>query len=671
MKTTTIRLYSLDYSNVKTYFAAALFILGNLVLPQLCHLIPQGGLTLLPIYFFTLIAAYKYGWKVGLLTAVFSPVLNHLLFGMPPAGVLSAILLKSILLAVVAGYAANRFKRISIPVLALVVLAYQFIGTLGEWAMVGNLALAFQDFRIGIPGMGLQILGGYLFIKYLVYSMLRKIRLTFAIFFFVLITLLFLDFTGTLHAWFGWMAKIQFLPALLALNIGVVIILIALTLLFGRVYCSVICPLGVFQDVVSWLGKKRKKNRYSYSPALSWLRYGVLGVFILALIGGVGSLVALLAPYSSYGRIVSNLFAPVYQWGNNLLALLVERADSYMFYSVDVWMKAMGTFVIAVLTFVILAVLAWRNGRTYCNTICPVGTVLGFFSRFSLLKPVIDTSKCNGCGLCARNCKAACIDSKNHKIDYSRCVACMDCIGKCKKGAIRYERPHKEVQKPLAAEKVTGVSPEQVDNARRAFFSAGAVFAASTLLKAQEKKVDGGLAVIEDKKIPERTTPIVPAGSLSIRNFAQHCTACQLCVSVCPNQVLRPSGNLMTLMQPEMSYERGYCRPECAKCAEVCPTDAIHLTSLADKSSIQIGHAVWIRKNCVPLTDGVNCGNCARHCPVAAIEMVPSEVDNPDSPKIPVVNVERCIGCGACENLCPARPFSAIYVEGHERHRVI
>ena len=480
--------------------------------------------------------------------------------------------------------------------------------------------------------------------------MLRKIRLTFAIFFFVLITLLFLDFTGTLHAWFGWMAKIQFLPALLALNVGVVIILIALTLLFGRVYCSVICPLGVFQDVVSWLGKKRKKNRYSYSPALSWLRYGVLGVFILALIGGVGSLVALLAPYSSYGRIASNLFAPVYQWGNNLLALLAERADSYMFYSVDVWMKAMGTFVIAVLTFVILAVLAWRNGRTYCNTICPVGTVLGFFSRFSLLKPVIDTSKCNGCGLCARNCKAACIDSKNHKIDYSRCVACMDCIGKCKKGAIRYERPHKEVQKPLAAEKVTGVSPEQVDNARRAFFSAGAIFATSTLLKAQEKKVDGGLAV---------------------RNFAQHCTACQLCVSVCPNQVLRPSGNLMTLMQPEMSYERGYCRPECAKCAEVCPTDAIHLTSLADKSSIQIGHAVWIRKNCVPLTDGVNCGNCARHCPVAAIEMVPSEVDNPDSPKIPVVNVERCIGCGACENLCPARPFSAIYVEGHERHRVI
>lgn len=167
MKTTTIRLYSLDYSDLKTYFAAALFIMGNLALPQLCHLIPQGGVTLLPIYFFTLIAAYKYGWKVGLLTAVVSPVLNHLLFGMPPAAVLPAILLKSVLLVAAAGYLAKRVKLVSVPMLALVVLAYQLVGTLGEWAMVENLTLALQDFRIGIPGMLLQVFGGYLFIRYL------------------------------------------------------------------------------------------------------------------------------------------------------------------------------------------------------------------------------------------------------------------------------------------------------------------------------------------------------------------------------------------------------------------------------------------------------------------------------------------------------------------------
>lgn len=495
--------------------------------------------------------------------------------------------------------------------------------------------------------------------------MLRTIRLTFAIIFFALITLLFLDFTGTLHAWFGWLAKIQFLPAVLALNVGVVLLLVGLTLICGRVYCSVICPLGVFQDAISWLSGKRKKNRFRYSPALSWLRYGVLGVFVLALVGGLNSLAALLAPYSAYGRIVSSMFAPFYQWGNNGLAYLAERADSYAFYQTEVWMKSLPTLIIAAVTFVVLIVLAWRGGRTYCNTICPVGTVLGFLSKYSLLKPVIDTSKCNGCGLCARNCKASCINAKAHAIDYSRCVACMDCIDKCKRGAITYTR------RKADAGQAAAVTSEQVNNARRAFLSTSALLATTVALKAQEKKVDGGLAAIEDKKIPERATALTPPGSLSARNFAQHCTACQLCVSVCPNQVLRPSSDLMKLMQPEMSYERGYCRPECVKCAEVCPTDAIHLVDIAEKSAVQIGHAVWIKENCICITDGMNCGNCARHCPTGAIQMVASDPEDDDSVKIPVVNAERCIGCGACENLCPSRPFSAIYVEGHIMHRVV
>lgn len=499
--------------------------------------------------------------------------------------------------------------------------------------------------------------------------MLRTIRLTIAIVFFALITLLFLDFTGTLHAWFGWLAKIQFLPAVLALNVGVVLLLVGLTLICGRVYCSVICPLGVFQDIISWLSGKRKKNRFRYSPALSWLRYGVLGVFVLALVGGLNSLVALLAPYSAYGRIVSSMFAPFYQWGNNGLAYLAERADSYAFYQTEVWMKSLPTLIIAAVTFVVLIVLAWRGGRTYCNTICPVGTVLGFLSKYSLLKPVIDTSKCNGCGLCARNCKASCINAKAHAIDYSRCVACMDCIDKCKRGAITYTR-RKTDSIGVAAQNAP-VTSEQVNNARRAFLSTSALIATTAALKAQEKKVDGGLAVIEDKKIPERATALTPPGSLSARNFAQHCTACQLCVSVCPNQVLRPSSDLMKLMQPEMSYERGYCRPECVKCAEVCPTDAIHLVDIAEKSAVQIGHAVWIKDNCICITDGMNCGNCARHCPTGAIQMVASDPEDDDSIKIPVINAERCIGCGACENLCPSRPFSAIYVEGHIMHRVV
>lgn len=500
--------------------------------------------------------------------------------------------------------------------------------------------------------------------------MLRKIRISFAVLFFVVTTLLFLDFTGTIHAWFGWMAKIQFLPALLALNLGVVLLLVLLTVVFGRIYCSVICPLGVFQDVVSWISGKRKKNRFRYSKAKSGLRYGVLGIFVLALIAGLGSVVALLAPYSSYGRIASNLFQPVYLWGNNLLAYFAERADSYAFYSVNVWMKGLPTFIIAIVTFVALVILAWRNGRTYCNTICPVGTILGFIAKYSYLKPVIDSSQCVNCNRCARNCKAACIDIKEHEIDYSRCVACMNCIDKCHKGAIRYMHPSRQAKKTSAAP-AAKVTEEQIDTARRSFFTATAVLAATSVIKAQEKKVDGGLAAIEDKKIPNRETPITPPGSLSARNMTQRCTACQLCVSVCPNEVLRPSTGLMKLMQPEVSYERGYCRPECVKCSEVCPAGAILPITAADKSAIQVGHAVWIKKNCVTLTDGVDCGNCARHCPTGAIQMVLSEPDFPDSFKIPVINTERCIGCGACENLCPARPFSAIYVEGHQMHRII
>ena len=238
--------------------------------------------------------------------------------------------------------------------------------------------------------------------------MLRKIRIVVATLFFVSITLLFLDFTGTLHAWLGWMAKIQFWPALLAMNVAVVIGLIVLTLLLGRVYCSVICPLGVMQDLISWLSGRRKQKRYrfAYSPAKQLLRYVVLALFVVACVAGIGSFVALLDPYSAFGRIASNLLAPIYQAGNNLLAQMAERSESYAFYRVDVFVKGFATLAVAVVSLVAIGVLAWRNGRTYCNTICPVGTILGFLSRFALLKPHIDVEKCNSCGLCARQCKA-------------------------------------------------------------------------------------------------------------------------------------------------------------------------------------------------------------------------------------------------------------------------
>ena len=473
------------------------------------------------------------------------------------------------------------------------------------------------------------------------------------------ITWLFLDFTGTAHRLVGGLAKLQFLEAVLALNFIVIAFLLVLTLVCGRIYCSIICPLGIMQDIFGWVGKKAKKNRYTYSKAISWLRYGVLAIFIVALVAGVGTIVQLLAPYSAFGRIATNLLQPVYQAGNNVLASIAEHYDSYAFYQSEIWLRSVVSFIIAGVTFVTLGVLAWRNGRTYCNTICPVGTVLSFFSRFSFLKIHFDVEKCKNCSLCTKNCKASCIDYKTHTVDASRCVVCGDCISVCKHGALKYSM------------KAGDAGNSATDPSKRSFLLASTLLATSALAQQKDKMMDGGLAEIQDKVAPARQTPLTPPGSLSAQNMALRCTGCQLCISECPNQVLRPSDDLMHLMQPVMSYERGYCRPECNRCSEVCPAGAIKPIRHEDKASTQIGHAVWIKKNCIPLTDGVECGNCARHCPVGAIEMVPSDPDDDESPYVPAVNEARCIGCGACENLCPARPFSAIYVEGHEVHKEI
>lgn len=503
---------------------------------------------------------------------------------------------------------------------------------------------------------------------------LRRLRTVLAVIFWSLITLLFLDFTGTIHTWFGWMAKIQFVPAVLALNFLVVAGLIILTLLLGRVYCSVICPLGVMQDAWAWIGRRgrKNKNRYSYSNPLNWLRYTMLGIFVVLFIFGLGVFASVIEPYSAYGRIASSLLSPVYLWVNNLFAGIAEHYDSYAFYSREIWIRSMPLVIVAAATLVVVAVLAWRNGRTWCNTICPIGTLLGFFSRFAWLKPVIDTSKCVNCGLCGRRCKASCIDTKNHAIDYSRCVACMDCLTECSSGAIKYvhKLPGKKSADAAKGNECASDS-KSADTGRRMFLLGVGAAAAAATVKAQEMKVDGGLAAIQKKKAPKRRTPLTPPGSKGIDNLANHCTACQLCISSCPNGVLRPSTDADRLMMPESGYERGYCRPECTRCSEVCPTGAILPITREEKTAVQIGHAVWVKSNCLPVADGVECGNCERHCPTGAITMVASDPDDELSVKIPVVNEERCIGCGACENLCPARPFSAIYVEGHERHRNI
>lgn len=522
--------------------------------------------------------------------------------------------------------------------------------------------------------------------------MLRKLRLVCALICLAAITLLFLDFSETAHPWLGWLAKLQFVPAVLALNVGAVLFLVVLTLLFGRVYCSVLCPLGLFQDAVSRIAARGRRPKHAHTKAKTTLRLSVLALFVLAMALGAGSVVALLDPYAAFGRVANNLLQPLWQWGNNLLALIAEHLDSYAFHTSEVWSRSVPTFLVALATFAVVGWLAARNGRTWCNTVCPVGTVLGFLSRFALFKVVFSGSGCVHCGRCERVCKASCVDLGNMEVDHSRCVACMNCVSSCPTGAIVYAGGRatagKGVDPAATGSARATASGGGADPARRAFLRATSVAAvtvpvtaASVLVtgaavastgnpgaKAKEKTVDGGFAAIVPKLNPVRETPLVPPGAQSLEHFARHCTGCQLCVSVCPNGVLRPAKGLVTLTQPEMGFERGYCRPECVRCGEVCPTGAILPLTRAEKSAVKVGVAVWKKDNCVPLHDNHPCDNCARHCPTEAITMIPSQAANPSSVRIPAVNESKCIGCGACEALCPARPFSAIHVEGVRVH---
>ena len=538
---------------------------------------------------------------------------------------------------------------------------------------------------------------------------LRKIRIAIATFTLAIITLLFLDFTGTIHEYFGCLAQIQLVPAIFALNIGILIGLILLTFLFGRVYCSVICPLGSCQDVVSRIGGKVKKNRFSFSPAKNILRYILLGIFIVAFIKlGAHNIVGILDPYSAFGRIVSSFLSPIYLTANNFLATWAEQNNSYTFYQVEIWKQAKLVFILATVTLLAVSILAFRHGRTYCNTICPVGTALGFISKFSVFKHNINASKCNSCGLCAKNCKASCIDTKNKAVDYSRCVSCFNCLNSCNRNAMKYNsmvNGKRLMANPIQNSKFKiqndasinnfeflifnfelnkGLQP-LVDNhlpltinhsLRSSLATVGTVIAGTTLfgtsigsniIKAQTSAVDGGFIELEDKIEPNRNTPIVPPGAKSVKHFHRHCTACQLCTTVCKNNVLKTREGIV----PDVGFERGFCRPECVKCGEVCPTNAISKITVAEKSSLQIGFAVFIEEHCVVITDGVSCGNCERHCPVGAIDMVEVKNKDDDSYEIPTVNTEVCIGCGACEFLCPSRPHSAIYVEGVNRQRIV
>lgn len=481
--------------------------------------------------------------------------------------------------------------------------------------------------------------------------MLKKLRLGLGVLLGAVITFYFLDFAGLLPGWVPNFARVQFVPALLAGSVGIVVALLLLTLLFGRIYCSVICPMGIFQDVVAWVSKKtNRKKRYQFSKEQRVLRYTVLVAVVLAFLLGATVLLSLLDPYSAFGRMTVNVFRPVYMAGNNLLAWIFNSFGNYTFYHTDVYVLSGVALVTGLLTFGVIGYLAWRYGRTWCNTMCPVGTVLGVVSRYSFWKVRMDEKACVSCGLCERKCKASCIDSKMKKIDHSRCVDCYNCLSVCHKGALKYSPVWKKKSDEVAAP----------DSSKRQFVATLAALS----LAVPGKAVAQGVALAKSNVTWKRQHPLSPPGSQSAAHLLGHCTACHLCVAKCPSRVLKPAFmdyGVGGMMQPKMDFEHGFCNFDCTVCADVCPNGALLPLTMEEKHRLQMGRVVFVKENCIVFTDETSCGACSEHCPTQAVSMVPYK----NGLTIPSVNPDICVGCGGCEYVCPVRPFRAIYIDGN------
>ena len=274
---------------------------------------------------------------------------------------------------------------------------------------------------------------------------LRILRIVLATFAMLGLTLSLLDFTGLASDYLGWIAKIQFMPSALALSVWTVLAILAVTFLFGRVYCSVLCPLGILQDIFCFFRRIFGLRFSSAAPlagAARTVREVVRMAIAVVFFGGafLGFHYQWLEPYGIYSRAAQTLLGPLWGIGNNALAAWAERTGRYTFYAVEQVAPALCVMAVSAGLLALIAALAVWRGRVWCNTICPVGTVLAHVARHARFKPTIDPAKCVKCGLCARACKGGCIDVKTGKIDLVKCVGCFDCGAACGKGALTWSK---------------------------------------------------------------------------------------------------------------------------------------------------------------------------------------------------------------------------------------
>ncbi|MBN1302255.1 MAG: 4Fe-4S binding protein [Melioribacteraceae bacterium] len=490
---------------------------------------------------------------------------------------------------------------------------------------------------------------------------LKKIRIFISLLFLFVTSLLFIDFRDSyVSNTSDYILFLQFVPSLIGflkaitLSSAGFIIILLVTLLWGRVYCSSVCPLGTLQDMIIKISnRKRKRYSFSYHKPHSIFRYSFLAITVLMLFSGSIGAVVLLDPFSNFGKIFTGLFRPVIMHVNNTASVLLEQFNNYSIAPLQIIYNSAPVFIYSMILVSIIFVLSYKHGRLFCNSICPVGTLLGLLARFSIFKLSVDEESCSGCGVCAKVCKADCIDTGEKNIDFERCVMCFNCLEVCPTESILFNKIN-----------ITA-STADIDNKKRNFLAQMSFLLVSLpLISHAQDKIE---VYVKNKFKVFRSSPISPPGSRSIGNFNDKCIACHLCVSACPTGVLQPAFleyGLKGIFQPRMDNSKGFCNYDCTVCSHVCPTDAIEKIFIGEKKIVQIGKARFIKDNCVVETQKTNCGACAEHCPTKAVRMV----EYKDNLKIPELTDEICIGCGACEFACPTIPYKAIYVDGNPVH---
>jgi len=493
---------------------------------------------------------------------------------------------------------------------------------------------------------------------------LRRIRIVFSALVLIWFTLAFIDFKQLIPAeYYNYMLFLQFVPSVFkfydlksAAGAGFIIILV-LTLLSGRSYCSFLCPLGIGQDVNSRIGGRLRKKfrRYGFKRPFTVTRNVILAAtLVLTMVYGIYA-VSLLDPFSIFGRFMTYFGKPLVLHANNLIANNLGKLDIYTLSNIPVKSYNLINYAIPAAFFLLIGALSLTKGRLYCNMICPVGTLLGLLSKISLLRIKIDHSACTRCGRCAIRCKSSCIDFLHSKVDVTRCVDCFDCIYTCQDKAISYGI-------------VSLRKKEHVTDENKRKNIAGSLlllFGLSQAASGQEKSVPKPKKESTVKE--NKTSPVSPPGAGSIKRFNDLCTACSLCITACPNSVLQPSFKeygLTGIMQPVMDYHKSFCTYNCTVCTDICPTNALQPLLPEAKKLTQLGKAIFVEDNCIVKTEKTACGACSESCPTKAVYMIPFERNL----VIPKVNTDICIGCGHCEFACPTTPYKAIYVDGNPVH---